>query len=153
MGTPRYLKVLRKSMICSVVVLAATNVFTSKRSCLDCTLEFAEPVDGSHVEEMQNSGDGSTTDEIMVEIGVHKSSRLYLLSQWSWHVIRDQFFGSLIACVVPIIHFLGNDTVVREFRADPNNAVAHFGEVPIDPFHSIHVSLSRCDSESRHGHH
>ena len=68
---------------------ASCDVLGSKGGCLNSRLKFAEPVDRSLVCQVKDSGDGATTDEVMVEVGVHIGSEDDSLSEWLGSVCRQ----------------------------------------------------------------
>jgi hypothetical protein len=62
---------------------------------------------------------------------------MYLLAKGSRQIIGDQFLGSLITSVIPVVFLLWDDAVVREFGANTNDTMTHLGEVSVDPLHPV----------------
>ena len=45
-----------------------------------------------------------------------------------------------------------NVGVIGFFCAHPDDGMSHLGDAPMNAFNTVHVALSGCSAESRHGH-
>jgi len=57
-----------------VSVGPGSYMFRSECQCFHCKLKIGKPVDGHFFEEVENVCNGLSTDKVMVQVCVHKSS-------------------------------------------------------------------------------
>jgi hypothetical protein len=87
-GARRLRGVCRKSMICVVAKQAARN---SEVSTLPCNLPHQSMARGG-IEQVKDTQHGTTSSEILREIGIFKSRGSDGFSSWDGHVRRHFFF-------------------------------------------------------------
>ena len=70
------------------------------------SLQLGVPVDRG--QEVEDSGNGLSTDEVVEEIGIHISGGDDGVATWGRAIVGDFFTGSRVARVEPVILLLRN---------------------------------------------
>jgi len=70
--------------------------------CLHSCLLLGVPINGSLVSKVQDASNRPSSDEIMVQVCIHIVHEGNKLSQWSGHVMWDNFFNMPIESICPV---------------------------------------------------
>jgi len=101
---------------------------------------------------VEDTGNGSTTDHIMEEIGINVGGGNNRVATGGRTVFWDCFTGNCVAGVEPIKLLLGDVSVIRFVSANANDTVFELGEVSYDKLDAVKVSLTRTRAEARQCH-
>jgi len=123
--------------------LINTNVGCNEFRPIGCSLHsclfLGVPINWSLIDKVEDASDRSSSDKVMVQVCIHIVCEGDKLSQWSGHVLGNEFFNISIDSVCPIKLLIWQSREIRLFSAEPDGSMLHLDKVTNDVLDLLYV--------------
>ena len=150
MGTPRYQRLLWKSIICSIG--ASINKLRSMGGHLYITINIRIPIYRRFFDQVKYTHNLKTIELVMGYTIIKTMIYHNTFSQRCWYIIKNFFSDIYIHRVflikIRIWKYLG----ISIFYLHPNECIPNITQVCIYPLHEVNVILMWCRTKARQCH-